>query len=90
MEHISEYSSSENSPDSHHRLGHHQHAQHGHHGHHHQMMSSRLSPVSPATSNEDRHLPRPPLSAGSTSEILTATQGTQQADEDSTHARSTS
>ncbi|EFX87839.1 hypothetical protein DAPPUDRAFT_311851 [Daphnia pulex] len=54
------YSSSENSPESHQRLMQHQQHQHHqqvHHVHHHQQLlaTSRLSPVSPATSGEDHH-----------------------------------
>ncbi|KAK4029320.1 hypothetical protein OUZ56_022322 [Daphnia magna] len=51
------YSSSENSPESHQRLmQHHQHHQQIQHVHHQQLLAtSRLSPVSPATSGEDPH-----------------------------------
>nr|CAG4642433.1 EOG090X0484 [Evadne anonyx] len=72
MEHGSDqYSSSENSPSESHRLI-----------HHHQLLASRLSPVSPATSNEECH--HISLPAGTVNHHK---MGHNTPDEDSTHQR---
>lgn len=74
MEHGSDqYSSSENSPSESHRLI-----------HHHQLLASRLSPVSPATSSEERH--HISLPAGTVNHHK---MGHNTPDEDSTHQRTT-